>query len=108
MKQLFRQMMKVKAASFTKLQKDVPKLTTFEKRCLNLQVYIHRCLNYRLDDFGFPQCDTFAKANNSCFVNNLITKKTYERCKIINAEGNITKHANAVKKLVEQDEVCDK
>lgn len=102
MKRVLTEMRIGKAASFTKLQKGVPKLTTLEKRCLNLQVYIHKCLNYRLDDFGFPQCDTFAKANNSCFSNNLITRKTYERCKTLNAQGNITKHANAVKKLEEE------
>lgn len=102
MKRILTQMAQGNAASFTRLQKGVPKLTTLEKRCLNLQVYIHRCLNYRLNDFGFQQCDTFAKANNSCFLNNLITKKTYERCKTINAAGNITKHADSVKKLKEE------
>lgn len=102
MKRILTQMGKGTAASYTRLQKDVPKLTTLEKRCLNLQVYIHRCLNYRLDDFGFPQCDTFAKANNSCFFNNLITKKTFERCKMINTAGNITKHADVVRKLEDE------
>jgi len=95
-------MTKGKAASYTQLQKGVPKLSTLEKRCLNLQVYIHRCLNYRLANFGFPQCDTFAKANNSCFAKELISKKTHDRCKIINVVGNSTKHADAVKKLEEE------
>ena len=99
MKQIVILMCGSNAASFTNLQKCVPKLTTLEKRSLYLQVYIHRCLNYRLDAFGLPQCDTFAKANNSCLLHNLITKKTYERCKIVNAAGNITKHAEAVKKM---------
>jgi len=99
MKQILPQMVQCTAASFTNLQKCVPKLTTLEKRSLYLQVYIHRCLNYRLDAFGLPQCDTFAKANNSCLLHNLITKKTYERCKMVNVAGNITKHAESVKKM---------
>lgn len=93
---------KGKAASYTGLQDGVPKLTTLEKRCLNLQVYIHRCLNYRLANFGYSQCDTFSQANNSCFEKGLITKKTYERCRTINVAGNSTKHADAVKKLEEE------
>ena len=93
---------KGKAASYIQLQQGVQKVTTLEKRCLNLQVYIHRCLNYRLANFDHPQCDTFAKANNSCFAKVLITQKTHTRCKIINVAGNSTKHADAVKKLEDE------
>lgn len=99
MKRILTQMGKGTAASYTRLQQGVPKLTTLEKRCLILQVYIHRCLNYRLNAFGLPQCDTFAKANNACLLHNLITTKTYERCKMVNTVGNVTKHEDAVKKL---------
>lgn len=90
------------ATSYTGLQEGVPKLTTFQKRCLILQVYIHKCLNYRLKNYGFPQCGNFSKANNSCFEKGLITEKTYERCKIINTTGNTKKHQDAVMALEEE------
>jgi hypothetical protein len=92
----------IKAISYTVLQHGVPKLTTQEKRCIILQAYIHKCLNYHLTKYGYPQCGNFSKANQLCFEKSLITEKTFERCKAINNIGNTKKHSEAVMKLEEE------
>lgn len=81
-----------KGKAFTSLCVASP-LKTADKRKIVLQAYVHKCLNRLLMNNGYDTQGTMYFAIKACFDNALITKTCYDKCIIINKEGNIVKHS---------------